>query len=38
VADVALFATTLSKMDIVSPKYGTHRLREFFNECKNLPV
>lgn len=37
VADVALFATTLSKMDIVSPKYGTHRLRDFFNECGKLP-
>lgn len=37
VADVALFATTLSKMDIVSPKYGTHRLRDFFNECSKLP-
>jgi len=38
VHDVALFATTLSKMDFVSPKYGTHRLRDFFNECKSLPL
>jgi uncharacterized protein YbjT (DUF2867 family) len=36
VHDVALFATTLSKFDIVSPKYGTHRLRDFFTECKTL--
>jgi uncharacterized protein YbjT (DUF2867 family) len=36
VRDVALFATTLSKMDIVSPKYGTHRLRDFFTQCKSL--
>ncbi|NTW83021.1 MAG: SDR family oxidoreductase [Chlorobiaceae bacterium] len=38
VHDVALFATTLSKMDFVSPKYGTHRLRDFFNQCKTLPL
>jgi uncharacterized protein YbjT (DUF2867 family) len=36
VRDVALFATTLSKIDIVSPKYGTHRLRDFFEQCKTL--
>jgi len=36
VHDVALFATTLSKMDIVSPRYGTRRLRDFFNECRAL--
>lgn len=35
--DVALFATTLSKIDIVSPKYGTHRLRDFFMQCATLP-
>jgi uncharacterized protein YbjT (DUF2867 family) len=36
VHDVALFATTLSKMDIVSPKYGTRRLRDFFIQCRSL--
>jgi uncharacterized protein YbjT (DUF2867 family) len=36
VRDVALFATTLSKIDIVSPKYGTRRLRDFFTQCKTL--
>jgi uncharacterized protein YbjT (DUF2867 family) len=36
VRDVALFATTLSRIDIVSPKYGTHRLRDFFTQCKSL--
>ncbi len=36
IRDVALFATTLSKIDIVSPKYGTHRLRDFFMQCKSL--
>jgi uncharacterized protein YbjT (DUF2867 family) len=36
VHDVALLATTLSRMDIVSPKYGTHRLRDFFMQCKSL--
>ncbi len=38
VHDVALFATTLSKMDVVSPKYGTRRLRDFFRECGSLPL
>jgi uncharacterized protein YbjT (DUF2867 family) len=38
VRDVALFATTLSKIDIVSPKYGTHRLRDFFMQCKSLVI
>ncbi len=38
VHDVALFATTLSKMDVVSPKYGKRRLRDFFNECGRLPA
>ena len=36
VHDVALFATTLSRIDIVSPKYGTHRLRDFFEQCAML--
>ena len=36
VHDVALFATTLSKMDFVSPKYGTRRLRDFFTQCRSL--
>lgn len=34
VHDVALFATTLSRIDVVSPEYGTHRLRDFFMQCK----
>ncbi len=38
VHDVALFATTLSKIDIVSPKYGTRRLRDFFTQCAALPA
>jgi uncharacterized protein YbjT (DUF2867 family) len=38
VHDVALFATTLSKIDIVSPKYGTRRLRDFFTQCASLPA
>jgi len=36
VHDVALFATNLSKMDIVAPQYGKHRLRDFFEQCKTL--
>ncbi len=36
VHDVALFATNLSKMDIVAPQHGTHRLRDFFTQCKAL--
>ncbi len=36
VHDVALFATTLSRIDIVSPLCGTHRLRDFFKQCKTL--
>jgi uncharacterized protein YbjT (DUF2867 family) len=32
VHDIALFATTVSKNDTVAPQYGTHRLREFFEE------
>ena len=36
VHDVALFATTLSKIDVVSPKYGNHRLRDFFIQCGSL--
>lgn len=38
VHDVALFATTLSRMDVVSPKYGTRRLRDFFTQCASLPA
>ena len=34
--DVALFATTLSRIDFVAPLYGTHRLRDFFEQCKTL--
>lgn len=30
--DIALFATTVSKNDTVAPQYGTHTLREFFEE------
>jgi len=30
--DIALFATTVSKNDTVAPQYGTHILREFFEE------
>lgn len=30
--DIALFATTVSKNDTVAPQYGTHRLREFFEQ------
>ncbi len=36
VHDVALFATTLSRIDFVAPLYGTHRLRDFFEQCKTL--
>ena len=36
VHDVALFATTLSRVDFVAPLYGTHRLRDFFEQCKTL--
>jgi uncharacterized protein YbjT (DUF2867 family) len=36
VHDVALFATNLSKMDIIAPLHGTHRLRDFFQQCKTL--
>ncbi|MEI7748863.1 MAG: SDR family NAD(P)-dependent oxidoreductase, partial [Chlorobiaceae bacterium] len=36
VHDVALFATTLSRVDFVAPLYGTHRLRDFFEQCKSL--
>ncbi len=34
--DIALFATTVSKNDTVAPQYGTHRLREFFEEMANM--
>ncbi|HWR00912.1 MAG TPA: hypothetical protein VN371_03545, partial [Chlorobaculum sp.] len=30
--DIALFATTVSRNDTVAPAYGTHRLRDFFEE------
>ncbi len=30
--DIALFASTVSKNDTVAPQYGTHTLREFFEE------
>jgi uncharacterized protein YbjT (DUF2867 family) len=30
--DIALFATTVSKNDTVAPQYGTHRLRDFFEQ------
>jgi uncharacterized protein YbjT (DUF2867 family) len=30
--DIALFATTVSKNDTVAPQYGTHKLREFFEQ------
>lgn len=30
--DIALFAATVSKNDTVAPQYGTHKLREFFEE------
>ncbi|MEI7825760.1 MAG: SDR family oxidoreductase [Chlorobiaceae bacterium] len=36
VHDVALFATTLSRVDFIAPLYGTHRLRDFFMQCKTL--
>jgi uncharacterized protein YbjT (DUF2867 family) len=34
--DIALFATTVSKNDTVAPPYGTHRLREFFEEMAKI--
>ncbi|NTW54986.1 MAG: SDR family oxidoreductase [Chlorobaculum sp.] len=34
--DIALFATTVSKNDTVAPQYGTHRLREFFEEMAKM--
>lgn len=36
VHDVALFATTVSRIDTIAPLHGTHRLRDFFIECKKL--
>ncbi|NTU58460.1 MAG: SDR family oxidoreductase [Chlorobiaceae bacterium] len=30
--DIALFATTVSRNDTVAPAYGTHRLRDFFEQ------
>jgi uncharacterized protein YbjT (DUF2867 family) len=30
--DIALFAATVSKTDTVAPQYGTHRLRDFFEQ------
>jgi uncharacterized protein YbjT (DUF2867 family) len=34
--DIALFATTVSKNDTVAPQYGSHRLREFFEEMAKM--
>ena len=36
VHDVALFATTVSRIDTVAPLHGTHRLRDFFVQCRTL--
>lgn len=30
--DIALFASTVSKNDMIAPQYGTHKLRAFFEE------
>lgn len=32
VHDIALFASTVSKNDTVAPQYGTHKLRQFFEQ------
>lgn len=32
VHDIALFASAVSKMDSVAPAYGTHKLRDYFEE------
>ncbi len=32
VHDIALFASTVSKNDTVAPPYGTHKLRQFFEQ------
>jgi uncharacterized protein YbjT (DUF2867 family) len=34
--DIALFATTVSRNDTVAPPYGTHRLRDFFEEMASI--
>lgn len=36
VHDVALFATTVSRIDTVAPLHGTHRLRDFFTKCRDM--
>ena len=32
IADIILFALAVSKLDSVAPKYGTHRLEDYFKE------